>query len=70
MLIDRSHVEPDLRFSQVLAMAKMYASETAICVVDTALQLLGAYRYLTEYPLERMYYDVRITLISEETHQI
>jgi len=37
MLIDRSHVEPDLRFSQVLAMAKMYASETAICVVDTAL---------------------------------
>ena len=70
MLIDRSQTEPELRFSQESAMAKMYASETAVRVVDRALQLLGGYGYMTEYPLERMYRDVRITPIYEGTNQI
>jgi alkylation response protein AidB-like acyl-CoA dehydrogenase len=70
MLIDRSRAEPDLRFSQESAMAKMFASETAVRVVDKALQLLGGYGYMTEYPLERMYRDVRITPIYEGTNQI
>ena len=70
MLIDRSQTEPELRFSQKSAMAKMYASETAVRVVDRALQLLGGYGYMTEYPLERMYRDVRITPIYEGTNQI
>jgi len=69
-LIDRSQDEPDLRFSQESAMAKMYASETAVRVVDRALQFLGGYGYMTEYPLERMYRDVRITPIYEGTNQI
>jgi alkylation response protein AidB-like acyl-CoA dehydrogenase len=70
MLIDRSRTEPDLRFSQESAMAKMYASEVAVRVVDKALQFLGGYGYMTEYPLERMYRDVRITPIYEGTNQI
>jgi alkylation response protein AidB-like acyl-CoA dehydrogenase len=70
MLIDRSHNEPDLRFSQESAMAKMFASEMGVRVVDKALQLLGGYGYMTEYPLERMYRDVRITPIYEGTNQI
>jgi alkylation response protein AidB-like acyl-CoA dehydrogenase len=70
MLIDRSHAEPDLRFSQESAMAKMFASEMGVRVVDKALQLLGGYGYMTEYPLERMYRDVRITPIYEGTNQI
>lgn len=70
LLIDRSHDEPDLRFSQESAMAKMYASEVAVRVVDKALQFLGGYGYMTEYPLERMYRDVRITPIYEGTNQI
>ena len=70
MLIDRSQAEPDLRFSQESAMAKMFASEAAVRVVDKALQLLGGYGYMTEYPLERMYRDVRITPIYEGTNQI
>ena len=69
-LIDRSQSEPDLRFSQESAMAKMYASEVAVRVVDKALQFLGGYGYMTEYPLERMYRDVRITPIYEGTNQI
>jgi len=70
MLVDRSQTEPDLRFSQESAMAKMYASEMAVRVVDKALQFLGGYGYMTEYPLERMYRDVRITPIYEGTNQI
>ncbi len=70
MLIDRAQTEPDLRFSQESAMAKMYASEVAVRVVDKALQFLGGYGYMTEYPLERMYRDVRITPIYEGTNQI
>jgi alkylation response protein AidB-like acyl-CoA dehydrogenase len=70
MLIDRSHTQRDLRFSQESAMAKMYASEMAVRVVDKALQLLGGYGYMTEYPMERMYRDVRITPIYEGTNQI
>ncbi len=70
MLIDRSQSEPDLRFAQVSAMSKMYASEVAVRVVDKALQFLGGYGYMTEYPLERMYRDVRITPIYEGTNQI
>ena len=70
MLIDRSRTEPELHFSKELAMAKMYASEVAVRVVDRALQLLGGYGYMTEYPLERMYRDVRITPIYEGTNQI
>lgn len=69
-LIDRSHTQRDLRFSQESAMAKMYASETAVRVVDKALQLLGGYGYMTEFPIERMYRDVRITPIYEGTNQI
>jgi alkylation response protein AidB-like acyl-CoA dehydrogenase len=69
-LIDRSHTQPDLRFSQESAMAKMFATEAAVRVVDKALQLLGGYGYMTEYPLERMYRDVRITPIYEGTNQI
>ena len=70
MLIDRSRTEPELHFSKESAMAKMYASEVAVRVVDRALQLLGGYGYMTEYPLERMYRDVRITPIYEGTNQI
>jgi butyryl-CoA dehydrogenase len=70
MLIDRSHIQRDLRFSQESAMAKMYASEMAVRVVDKALQLLGGYGYMIEYPMERMYCDVRITPIYEGTNQI
>ena len=51
-------------------MAKMYASEVAVRVVDKALQLLGGYGYMTEFPMERMYRDVRITPIYEGTNQI
>lgn len=52
------------------AMAKLYAAETAMKVTTDAVQLLGGYGYVREYPLERMMRDAKITQIYEGTSQI
>jgi alkylation response protein AidB-like acyl-CoA dehydrogenase len=52
------------------AMAKLMASETAMKVTTDAVQLLGGYGYINEYPVERMMRDAKITQIYEGTSQI
>ncbi|HIC86334.1 MAG TPA: acyl-CoA dehydrogenase [Desulfobacterales bacterium] len=52
------------------AMAKLVAAETAMKVTTDAVQLLGGYGYVREYPLERMMRDAKITQIYEGTSQI
>ncbi|AKM10885.1 acyl-CoA dehydrogenase family protein [Croceicoccus naphthovorans] len=52
------------------AMAKMIATETGSKVVDRALQLFGGYGYLKEYPVEKLYRDLRVHSILEGTNQI
>jgi len=52
------------------AMAKLFAAETAMRVTTDAVQLLGGYGYVREYPLERMMRDAKITQIYEGTSQI
>ncbi|MBW1731156.1 MAG: acyl-CoA dehydrogenase family protein [Deltaproteobacteria bacterium] len=52
------------------AMAKLFAAETAMKVTTDAVQLLGGYGYIREYPLERMMRDAKITQIYEGTSQI
>jgi len=52
------------------AMAKLMASETAMKVTTDAVQLLGGYGYIKEYPVERMMRDAKITQIYEGTSQI
>ncbi len=51
-------------------MAKLYCSEMAGRVVDEALQLHGGYGYTSEYDIERLYRDVRVTRIYEGTSEI
>jgi acyl-CoA dehydrogenase len=51
-------------------MAKCYASDTAMKVTTDAVQLLGGYGYIKEYPVERMMRDAKITQIYEGTNQI
>jgi len=51
-------------------MAKLHAAETAMKVTTDAVQLLGGYGYMKEYPLERMMRDAKITQIYEGTSQI
>jgi alkylation response protein AidB-like acyl-CoA dehydrogenase len=57
-------------FGKYSAMAKMYASDRAMEVTNDAIQILGGYGYMKEYPAERMMRDAKITQIYEGTNQI
>jgi alkylation response protein AidB-like acyl-CoA dehydrogenase len=52
------------------SMAKLFASDTAMAVTVDAVQVLGGYGYVTEYPVERMLRDAKITQIYEGTNEI
>jgi alkylation response protein AidB-like acyl-CoA dehydrogenase len=65
-LIDRG----EKQFSKYSSMAKMFASDIAMEVTNDAIQILGGYGYITEYPAERMLRDAKITQIYEGTNQI
>ncbi len=52
------------------AMAKLMCSDTAMRVTTDAVQLLGGYGYISDYPVERMMRDAKITQIYEGTNQI
>ena len=52
------------------AMAKLFASDTAMAVTIEAVQVLGGYGYVTEYPVERFMRDAKITQIYEGTNEI
>jgi alkylation response protein AidB-like acyl-CoA dehydrogenase len=60
--------DPTLTLSA--AAAKCFASDTAMRVTTDAVQLLGGYGYVREFPLERMMRDAKITQIYEGTNQI
>lgn len=51
-------------------MAKLFASETAEKICSAAIQTLGGYGYLSEYPVERIYRDVKVCQIYEGTSDI
>ncbi|HEY7024363.1 MAG TPA: acyl-CoA dehydrogenase family protein [Candidatus Limnocylindrales bacterium] len=52
------------------AMAKLFCGDTAMAVTTDAVQVLGGYGYTTEYPVERMMRDAKITQLYEGTQQI
>ncbi|MFH1269890.1 MAG: acyl-CoA dehydrogenase family protein [Candidatus Omnitrophota bacterium] len=52
------------------AMAKMYASDMAMKVTTDAVQILGGYGYMKDYPAEKYMRDAKITQIYEGTNQI
>ncbi|TAN13734.1 MAG: acyl-CoA dehydrogenase [Burkholderiaceae bacterium] len=52
------------------AMAKMFASETAEFVCTNAIQTLGGYGYVSDFPVERIYRDVRVCRIYEGTSDV
>jgi alkylation response protein AidB-like acyl-CoA dehydrogenase len=51
-------------------MAKLFCSDTAMDVTTDAVQILGGYGYIKEYPVERMMRDAKITQIYEGTNEI
>jgi alkylation response protein AidB-like acyl-CoA dehydrogenase len=52
------------------SMAKLFASDTAMWVTIEAIQVLGGYGYVSDYPVERMMRDAKITQIYEGTNEI
>lgn len=65
---DLSRVPPEVvRHS---SMSKAYCSDVAMWTTTEAVQILGGYGYITEYPVERMMRDAKITQIYEGTNEI
>jgi len=60
----------DPRMTEFASMAKCYAGDVAMKVTTDAVQILGGYGYMREYPVERMMRDAKITQIYEGTNQI
>ncbi|MRH42522.1 acyl-CoA dehydrogenase [Aquibacillus halophilus] len=52
------------------AMAKMFASDSAMTIATEALQVFGGYGYTEEYPVERFFRDAKVTQIYEGTNEI
>jgi alkylation response protein AidB-like acyl-CoA dehydrogenase len=67
-LIDEGAEGPEL--TKISAMAKLYCSDVAMEVTTDAVQILGGYGYMQEYPVERMMRDAKITQLYEGTNQI
>ncbi|HEY3050427.1 MAG TPA: acyl-CoA dehydrogenase family protein [Gaiellaceae bacterium] len=61
---------PDDELTKVSAMAKLFCTDVAMEVTTDAVQILGGYGYMQEYPVERMMRDAKITQIYEGTNQI
>ncbi|MEJ7790100.1 MAG: acyl-CoA dehydrogenase family protein [Thermoleophilaceae bacterium] len=64
--VDRA--EPGV--GKLTSMAKLFASDAAMYVTVEAVQVLGGYGYVNDYPLERMMRDAKITQIYEGTNEI
>jgi alkylation response protein AidB-like acyl-CoA dehydrogenase len=64
--IDGEHKDTE----KLSAISKYFASEIAMKVTTDAVQILGGYGYMKEYPVERMMRDAKVTQIYEEANQI
>ena len=67
-MIDEGDTGSEL--TKLSAMSKLYCTDVAMEVTTDAVQVLGGYGYIQEYPVERMMRDAKITQIYEGTNQI
>jgi alkylation response protein AidB-like acyl-CoA dehydrogenase len=66
--VKSERAEKDLTFYS--AASKCFASDTAMKVTTDAVQVLGGYGYVSDYPVERMMRDAKLTQIYEGTNQV
>jgi len=64
-MIDSGKVDP-----KIISMAKWFAGEVGVKVIDEVVQIHGGYGYLGEYGIERLYRDVKLAEIVEGTKEI
>ena len=62
------HNHPDT--AKTSAIAKFFASESAVQIANDAVQIHGGYGFTKDYPVEKMYRDAKILTIYEGTSQI
>jgi len=62
--------DPRHELAKVGAMAKCFASDTAMEVTTNGIQLLGGYGYVKDFPMERYFRDAKVTQIYEGTNQV
>jgi len=67
-MVDDGVDGPEL--TKISAMSKLYCTDAAMDVTTEAVQILGGYGYMQEYPVERMMRDAKITQIYEGTNEI
>jgi alkylation response protein AidB-like acyl-CoA dehydrogenase len=67
-MIDEGYDGSEL--TKISAMSKLYCTDVAMEVTTDAVQILGGYGYMQEYPVERMMRDAKITQIYEGTNEI
>jgi len=58
------------RMTRESSMAKLFASETAVRVAGEAVQIHGGYGFIKDYPVEKIYRDVKLCTIGEGTSEI
>jgi cyclohexane-1-carbonyl-CoA dehydrogenase len=58
------------RNTKLASMAKCFAADSAMKVTTDAIQVLGGYGYMKDFPVERMFRDAKLTQIFEGTNQI
>lgn len=66
----RAYMEDDPRSRMLSSIAKLESSEAAMEVTRQAVQVLGGYGYVREYPVERLFRDAKVTEIYEGTSEV
>jgi butyryl-CoA dehydrogenase len=61
---------PEAELTKASAMAKLHCADVAMQVTTEAVQILGGYGYIKEYPVERFMRDAKITQIYEGTQEV
>jgi alkylation response protein AidB-like acyl-CoA dehydrogenase len=69
-LADQASSSKDSRYTKEASMAKLYAGEVAVRVANEAVQILGGYGFIKDYPAEKFYRDVKLCTIGEGTSEI
>ena len=57
-------------YAKAASMAKLYSSEIAVRVAEEAVQILGGYGYIKDYPVEKYYRDAKLCTIGEGTSEV
>ena len=58
------------QFKQAAAVAKLYATESAVTATRIATQVFGGYGFMEEYPVARFYRDAKVLEIGEGTSEV